>query len=114
MNDNCESQTDTDRFQVMPNHFHGLISILPQASGSVVSADLHQKRKPARLYPDSLGSVVGQFKGACTARIRKEVNPSFQWQERFRDQVVHNEQQLNELREYIGLNPRRWEMKRRG
>jgi REP element-mobilizing transposase RayT len=91
----------------MPNHFHGLISIIP-----VVSADLLQKRKPARLYPDSLGSIMGQFKAACTARIRKEVKPSFQWQERFRDQVVHSEKQLNDLREYIELNPHRWEMKR--
>ncbi len=101
-----------DRFQVMPNHFHGLISIIPKACGSVVSADLLQKRKAARLYPDSLGSVMEQFKAACTARIGKEVNQSFQWQERFHDQVVHSEKQFNDLREYLALNPRRWEMKR--
>ena len=101
-----------DRFQVMPNHFHGLISIIPRTYASAASADLLGKHKPARLYPDSLGSVMGQFKAACTARIRKEVNQSFQWQERFRDQVVHSEKQLNDLREYLALNPRRWEMKR--
>lgn len=101
-----------DRFQVMPNHFHGLISIIPKVCASAGSADLLGKRKPARLCPDSLGSVMGQFKAACTARIRKDVNPSFQWQERFRDQVVQSEKQLNELREYLALNPLRWEMKR--
>jgi len=53
--------------------------------------------------PNSLGSIVNQFKSVCTKRIRK-INPNFTWQTRFHDHIIRNEQSLNNIRNYIYNN----------
>ncbi len=51
-----------------------------------------------------LGSVVNQFKGACTKRIR-DIVPEFTWQPRFYDRIIRNDNEMNEIRDYIITNP---------
>ena len=51
------------------------------------------------------------------ARLRRPLtqdgHSEFGWQPRFYDHGVEDEDSLNEIREYIGNNPKRWEMKRK-
>jgi len=51
-----------------------------------------------------LGTIINQFKGACTKRIQL-INPSFVWQRNFNDHIIRNEKDLERIREYILRNP---------
>jgi hypothetical protein len=52
--------------------------------------------------------VVGQFKKRATRRIRARRQPSFSWQERYFDQILRDDEELERYRAYILENPRRW------
>jgi putative transposase len=65
---------ELDAYVVMPNHLHGLVTIVPddfRANGGNTSGleDKGPIDAPLRQKPRSLGSFVGGFKGATTARI---------------------------------------------
>lgn len=68
--------------------------------------------KQSRLQSKSLGSIIGQFKSACTKRAWKNGFEDFNWQERFYDHIIRDEESLNNIREYIIYNPRKWESDR--
>ena len=57
--------------------------------------------------PNTLGTIVNHFKGACTRRIRA-THPAFAWQPRFYDVVIRDRRQLDHVRRYIATNPARW------
>jgi putative transposase len=82
-----------DAWIVMPNHFHGILFIEPP---------------PLNEAPRPLGVIIGQFKGACTRRIWAMCRRDFDWQERFYDQIIPDEETLLRFRRYIQENPRRW------
>ncbi|HEX3551682.1 MAG TPA: transposase [Thermoanaerobaculia bacterium] len=85
---------DLDAWVVMPNHFHGILFVHPPPFGS-------------RLR--TLGTMIGQFKGACSRRIWAGGSHDFDWQERFFDQIIRDEATLLRFRKYILENPLRWE-----
>ena len=128
-----------DEFIIMPNHIHGIIIIdknhnveTPQWGVSTWGVSTSMATPPApsmtttarnttqtktggrnpKWQPNSLGSVINQFKSICTKHIHRTVNPRFQWQSRFYDQIIRNEQSLQRMREYIQNNPARWECDR--
>ena len=101
-----------DIFQVMPNHFHGIVFFgvdgdvgahgrapLPEAR----TAPLH---RPAR----SLGSLVAGFKSAVTARINtvRGTRGTPAWQRNYYEHVIRNEGDLDSIRQYIVGNPAKW------
>ena len=106
-----------DEFVVMPNHFHGIIMIINDErdrNTSIQNETAHRAvstndlLSTAILQADSLGSIIGQFKSVCTKRIREKYNARFEWQERFFDRVIRDENEMNNIREYIHYNPVRW------
>jgi putative transposase len=101
-------QIERDAYVVMPNHVHGVISI--------VGADL-------RVCPDSgartgapLQTIVQWFKTMTTnEHIRRAKNNSANpqgsklWQRNYYEHVIRNESSLNAIREYIVTNPFNWQ-----
>ena len=79
-----------DSWQVMPNHFHGILHVLRGA---------HRYR-----------SIVGGFKSAVTSTVRERLNdPSFEvWQRGSFDEVIRSEAHLEQVRRYIAENPAKW------
>ena len=63
---------------------------------------------PRRCTSGDLGSIVNQFKGACTRRIRTGGASDFAWQPRFHDVVIRDARHLDNVRRYIEANPSRW------
>jgi hypothetical protein len=59
----------------------------------------------------TLSRMVRGFKWRITSRIQKECieGQEFAWQKSFYDVIIKNEQQLDKTREYIMLNPSKWE-----
>ena len=108
-----------DEFVVMPNHVHGIVIIdnpnsLPEprrdAPRRVSTNECLNKFGP--LIPNSLSSIINQFKGAVKRWCNKNGYPNFQWQPRFYDHIIEYDKELFEIREYIYYNPQMWERDR--
>jgi putative transposase len=103
-----------DEFIVMPNHFHAIIMLIKDydnKTGKLIPETTHRvvsTKTKKTLKPDSLGSIIGQFKSICTKRIQRDINKDFEWQERYFDRVLRDEKELNDVREYIYNNPLNW------
>ncbi|HEV8717686.1 MAG TPA: transposase [Candidatus Binatia bacterium] len=100
-----------DQWVIMPNHMHGIVVIGNGAVPSVVETPRRGVSTAlSRWKPNSLGSIIGQFKSVCTKRIWATGFRDFAWQSRFHDHVIRNEKSLNDIREYIINNPMKWEL----
>jgi putative transposase len=104
---------ELDYYVVMPNHLHGIIII---DSGVRKDDPLDrlketlQRSVSTTLLPNSLGSVIGQFKSMCTKQIHEKGYNNFAWQARFYDRIIRNEKELYKIRNYIQQNLLRWEL----
>ena len=127
--EHVRANVELDAFVVMPNHIHGIIVIKNSVgsaadkkyfvvmTGSVISHALETthrvvstRNKTKTLKANSLGSIVGQFKSVSTKRIWKAGFKGFEWQCGYYDHVVRDEHDLARIREYIRLNPERWDV----
>jgi len=90
-----------DAWVVMPDHLHGILIFQSEPEG--------RSRKPKHPQSDSLGTVVGQFKGEAKKRIRSHLRqPDFAWQPRFHDVILRTPADLERVRAYIRDNPKNW------
>jgi hypothetical protein len=55
----------------------------------------------------NLASIIRGFKSAVTVAARR-IDPTFQWQSRFHDHIIRNEDSLQKITNYILLNPENW------
>jgi REP element-mobilizing transposase RayT len=91
-----------DAFVVMPNHFHGIVTILPTS------------RFPDAPAAAPLGNLVGGFKASVT----REWNAlhgtpgGVVWQPRFYEHIIRHEKALARIRDYILNNPQQWTIDR--
>ena len=124
-----------DEFVVMPNHIHGIISIVetPVVETPVVETPVVETpvvETPIVETPNlgvstigvndtgndhdikntpNIGIIINQYKRICTIRIRTS-NPGIPvWQPRFHDHIIRDENELNRIRQYIIDNPVNWE-----
>ena len=79
-----------DKYCVMPNHIHMILSVKAHASGRTVSAP-------------TVSTVIGQMKRHVSKQIGFAV-----WQRSFYDHVIRNEQDYREIWKYIDENPQKW------
>ena len=114
-----------DEWVIMPNHLHGIIEIrnnennnfiveTPRRGVSTTTITMLDNKPKRGGYnpnwkPNSLGSIINQFKSVCTKRVWKSGSYTFAWQPRYYDQIIRNEISLNKIREYIQINPQMWE-----
>ena len=105
------SNVRLDEFVVMPNHVHGILWILERdVVGAQHAAPLPASRTPG-VKRASLGAIVRSFKSAATRRVNevREMPSAALWQRNYYERVTRNEDELHRVREYILLNPLRWE-----
>ncbi|NOS85730.1 MAG: transposase [Ignavibacteria bacterium] len=96
-----------DEFIVMPNHLHGIIALTKSDEKLLSETSQRDVFTGSRLQPDTLSSIINQFKGKCTKRIR-EFNKEFKWHSRFHDRIIRSERELDNIRAYIHYNPQKW------
>jgi REP element-mobilizing transposase RayT len=107
------TNVDLDYYVIMPNHFHGIIIIKDvETSRRDVSKkkEMDHRSVSTNLKPNSLGSIIGQFKSICTKRIKRLGFEKFKWQTRFYDHIIRNGNDLQRIRTYIQNNSLKWEM----
>ena len=88
-----------DEWIIMPNHLHGILIIDRNDITTSFSCTLK---------PDSLGSIIGQFKSKATKKIKEEGFDYFGWQSRYYDHIIRTEKSLNRIRNYIHSNIANW------
>jgi putative transposase len=130
---------EIDEFITMPNHLHGIIIIHENAGnserapqwGAPTIPDPHPRtgdpsgrppsgRPPSgrprhgapSLRPQSIGSIIGQFKSVATKQIMRSqsVPRILIWHRNYYEHIIRNDYELSQIREYIRNNPFRWEM----
>jgi len=97
------STFDIDIFQIMPNHFHGIIHVgVGQAQGPAPTVSL----------PD----IMNRFKTITTKRYVDGVKQNgwqpFSgklWQRNYYEHVIRDDVELYRIREYIQNNPLNWQ-----
>lgn len=88
-----------DAHVVMPDHFHGLVTVLAIPIG----------QRP------NVSDVINGFKSKTTVeygmRVRSEGWPTYRkrlWQRGFRDDIIRDARHFENVRRYIERNPARW------
>ena len=112
---------ELDEFIIMPNHFHGILLInhmihnvgTPRWGVQKFQRTRH-RRVPTKTMnkfwkPNSLGSIINQFKSIVTKRIRINGNEKFAWQPRYYEHIIRNKKDMERIQEYIINNPVQWE-----
>lgn len=119
-----------DEFIVMPNHVHMMVWIgHGRGIGSRCGDDCvhgqttdcgetcvggYGEAAPRRYgdgippKPDSLGSIIGSYKSACTRRIRESGHAGFSWQDNYWENIVRDVKSYARIINYIQKNPENW------
>jgi REP element-mobilizing transposase RayT len=96
-------------FIVMPNHIHGIVSIVDNCRGTACRAPTEKLGRPT---PRSLPTIIRSFKSAVTKRINalRGTPGARLWQRNYYEHIIRNEHDLNDIHQYILDNPVKWDM----
>jgi putative transposase len=119
-----------DEYVIMPNHLHGIIIIkndhddrrgtlrhaddrnADDYNGTLQRASTSNIESFGKPVFGSLPTIVRSFKSTTTKQINELRNmPEIPlWQRNYYEHVVRNDDDLNEIREYIINNPLKWDL----
>ena len=102
-----------DAFVVMPNHVHGIIILNGNENGHTGNAG--QSPPPITIGQqrfqnqgrNTLSSIIGSYKSAVTKHANRLHLPN-DWQARFHDHVIRNEEEFQKIAHYIQNNVSNW------
>lgn len=100
----------TDRFEIMPNHIHGILFINNAVVGAKNFSPL-QGQRPCGTSR-TIGSIIRGFNIGVTKWIRENTSIQNVWQRNYYERVIRDESEWNRIRQYIADNPARWDMDR--
>lgn len=103
---------ELDSYVIIPNHLHGILIIdkmITSRSNNIQNSNRANQRFAPTLQPNSLGSILGQFKSMVTKRIRNTGLNSFKRHRNYYEHIIRNEKELHGIRKYIQENPLKWE-----
>ena len=90
-----------DKYCIMPDHIHFIISIHTDENGRTRRGEL---RSP--LCAPTISRVMKQFKGSITKQVGRSI-----WQKSFYDHGIRNQQDYDEVWQYIENNPLKYSLK---
>jgi putative transposase len=90
-------------YVVMPNHVHGILTL----DGNPPSETIGKLRfqNPGS---NSISTIIGGYKPAVSKHARR-AGVEFEWQTRFHDHVIRDEEEYERITNYILRNPSNWE-----
>ena len=92
--DSIYDAVNVDKYCIMPDHIHFIISINADENGR------------SQIAP-TISRVIKQFKGSITKQIGRPI-----WQKSFYDHGIRNQQDYDEIWEYIENNPLKYLLKK--
>jgi len=97
-----------DEFILMPNHLHFVIQLNRNDDLS------YQFNAYAKPVAGSVSVIVNQYKGAVKKWCNANGFKDFEWQSRFYDHVIRDQQSYDNVCQYIRNNPINWEKDKTG
>jgi putative transposase len=95
-----------DEFIVMPNHVHGIMILKNMAVGANNYSPLHHRHTGTS---KTIGSIIRGFKIGVTKGLREKFPGIQPWQRNYYEHVIRDENDLNQIRQYVISNPMNWE-----
>ena len=93
-----------DKYVIMPNHIHILISIPNNDTKRAI------RESPLRYKQTSVSQMIGWLKMNVSKKIHI-TNPDLKvWQRSFHDHIIRNETDYEKIWQYIDTNVERWEL----
>jgi len=123
----------------MPNHIHGILILTGNGNinhidnndadnanvdnvetGHALSLRQQQQIQPTgqsktigqqrfqNIGKNSVSSIIGSYKSAVTKHAHR-LGFDFQWQSRFHDHIIRNDNAYQHIANYINTNPENWE-----
>lgn len=107
---------ELDEYVLMPNYFHGILCLLLlETSATDKKEPGEHKVRPYGTESGSIGRIIQAFKSRTTILYGRGVKEDgwtpFNhklWQRGYYEHVFRNQHDLEDTREYINLNPRRY------
>jgi putative transposase len=117
-----------DAFVVMPNHLHGILTILPDPLAIEHAPSPDNQGGPVKRTPISktdtefkplvhprhrnpgkrtVSTIMGSYKGAVTKHCNR-LNLEFDWQRLFHDHIIRNHTEYDFIKNYIENNVHNW------
>jgi len=97
--------TAIDKYVIMPNHVHMLISLYNNDGRAMPAPTEQQSFMDEQQSPvPKIGRVIQQLKGYISKQIGSAI-----WQKGFYDHVIRDEQDYMVRWEYIDENPLKWQ-----
>jgi len=114
-----------DEYVIMPNHIHGILILDYSAVGTRHGVSLQLNiggnvgpchgmalqdngiNKFSKPVKNSVSVIINQYKSTFKRWCNKIGYDSFQWQSRFYDKIIWNENSIDDVRDYIRMNPRK-------
>ncbi|HEY5408425.1 MAG TPA: transposase [Ginsengibacter sp.] len=99
-----------DEFTVMPNHIHGIVLIDKPANDAPFTEipKVIGRLRFQNQGKDSISSIIGSYKSAVSKNAHL-IDPNFNWQSRFHDHIIRDEDSFKRIKNYIRNNPKNWE-----
>jgi len=114
-------------FVVMPNHVHGILILadtndtndtvetlhatsLPSTEPSTEPPTEQKNEQMAKISPkpNSVSTIIRSYKSAVTKHAHR-LGFDFQWQTRFHDHIIRNDESFHKITNYIISNPANWQ-----
>ena len=83
-----------EKYCIMPDHIHFIISITGDENGRTQ-------------FAPTISRIIKQFKGSTTKRIGRAI-----WQKSFYDHAIRNQQDYDEIWQYIDNNPLKYSLEK--
>jgi REP element-mobilizing transposase RayT len=110
---------ELDEFVVIPNHLHGILTInepveyiQPNIHVGVQNFEPLQQNTYQHVIPKSLGSIIRSYNAAVTHKCRQCGYHDFRWQRNYFEHIIRNDNELNNIRDYIHNNVLQWAINR--
>ncbi|HYK56801.1 MAG TPA: transposase [Flavisolibacter sp.] len=94
---------ELDEFIVMPNHVHCILTITQSKNEAFCSNEYR------KLNAGSISSIINQYKGVVKKWCNNNGLEGFEWQGRFYDHVIRNDNEYWAIKNYIINNPANWQ-----
>ena len=110
-----------DAFQVMPNHIHGILILngnkretdnethdVVETTHALSLPETPGQKRYQHQGSNTISSITGSYKSAVTKHADR-LGYRFEWQERFYDIIIRDEESYRKIVNYIKNNPAKWE-----
>lgn len=104
---------ETDIFQIMPNHGHGIIFIHDSVGAGLAPADAPGRPRGSPRRP-AIGEIVGAYKSIvfhkCLVACKEQnVQLGKLWQRNYYEHIIRDDDSYASIVEYILGNPLNWD-----